>query len=616
MPETFQLRSFITGFLLLVLPISCWLAYDLSLQSELRTLQTQSSNKLALFTENLKSEIEKYEFLPRVLATDQEIIQLLRQPNAQRLDRINRKLEKINLTARVSDTYLMQPNGNTIAASNWQQSVTFIGKNFGFRPYFKDAMLGENGRYFALGTTSNKRGFYFSSPIYDDEDDTILGVVVVKVSMETLERAWQGNETRVFITDRYNIIFSGNTPEWHFRSLYPLRQEHLQHLSQSKQYRDIPLRPLDLHEISRRVDALPLVRIKSDGDTRYTTYLLQEHALDHSSWHVFALMNTRPAYQAAWLNMALVAFALLALMLTISLLQLHVQEKIRVEARIAEKLRDANDKLESRVKKRTQELEHSNQHLQREINLHQQTEQQLRTTQNELIQAGKLAVLGQISAGITHELNQPLTALRTYAANACTFIARDRCDKADENLQAIIQLTERMATITSHLKTFSRKSSDTISPVNLRCAIDNSLALVNTQRYPYRVNVEVDVDAATTVASNDVRLEQVLINLIKNAFDAMHDTPQPQLAIHAEQDAQAIILRLQDNGPGISKEHIEKLFDPFFTTKEVGEGLGLGLTISYEIMQSLGGKVRVENHPSGGAIFELILPLVENDKKI
>lgn len=251
----------------------------------------------------------------------------------------------------------------------------------------------------------------------------------------------------------------------------------------------------------------------------------------------------------------------------------------------------------------------SNQRLSDEIEERRRAEANLRQTQDELIQAAKLAVLGQLAAGINHELNQPLAAIRAYGENARRFLALSRYDQADANLEQIVELTERMADISAQLRQFSRKSSERQETISVQACIDYALRLFQSRLREGNINIILDWPDETLWVKGDlVRLEQVLVNLIGNALQAMKTSPSPQLTLGAHIHQQQVIISVSDNGPGIPEEHLGHIFEPFFTTKAPGSGLGLGLSISSRIMDDLGGKLQVVNQREGGARFTITLP--------
>ena len=266
-----------------------------------------------------------------------------------------------------------------------------------------------------------------------------------------------------------------------------------------------------------------------------------------------------------------------------------------------ESLRDARDLLEQRVLERTQALQGANDRLRNEIEQHQHT-------QEELIQTAKLAVLGELSAGINHELNQPMTAIRAYADNARQFLALERSERVEENLHEISGLTDRMAKIIAPLKVFSRKSSGQAEPVSLNSVRNGAMSILYGRLQSEQVELSWPDELDELLVMGDmVRLEQVVVNLLSNAIQAMQHSDSKRIEVSLEQSAEQVCLLFRDHGPGIKPDELHKVFEPFFTTKSAGEGLGLGLSISHRIVESLGGKLSAANHPDGGACFRLCL---------
>jgi two-component system C4-dicarboxylate transport sensor histidine kinase DctB len=251
--------------------------------------------------------------------------------------------------------------------------------------------------------------------------------------------------------------------------------------------------------------------------------------------------------------------------------------------------------------------------LQTEIDEHRRTEARLRTTQNELVQASKLAALGQMSAAIAHEINQPLAAMRTFMASAKIFAQRENFTQVARNVDLIAGLAERMASITGHLKTFARKSDHGArEPVKVEGAIQGTLLLLESQIAAAGVRLELDIGPDLLVTGNPVQLEQVILNLMRNALDAVAGRPEPWIQIAARAAANSVSIVVSDNGPGIAPELVNRIFDPFFTTKGVGDGLGLGLSISYGIVQDFGGRIGARNRLEGGAELTVELPRHHN----
>ena len=248
-------------------------------------------------------------------------------------------------------------------------------------------------------------------------------------------------------------------------------------------------------------------------------------------------------------------------------------------------MQQVNDQLEQRVEERTAALQR---------------------TQDELVHTAKLAVIGQLFTGISHEINQPLAALRAYADNARLLLEKGRTEEASTNLREIAGLTDRIAQISSQLKLFARKTHGVRVPVSLRQAIENALSILRPQLKKTATEIQLDLSEPTPqVLADPVQLEQVLVNLLGNALDAMEKQPRRWIAIHCASASGMLHLSIRDNGPGIAAENLARIFDPFFTTRDAG--LGLGLSISYRIAESMGGRLEAANHPEGGALFTLSL---------
>ncbi len=272
--------------------------------------------------------------------------------------------------------------------------------------------------------------------------------------------------------------------------------------------------------------------------------------------------------------------------------------------------RESGNRLKAEVERRTRELRETNVSLEAEIEERRRTENKLRMTQNELVQAGKLAALGQMSAAIAHEINQPLAAIRTFIASTRIFAERGDIQQVSGNLQIINNLADRMASVTSHLKIFARKS-DPARPdqVKVEQAVDGALFLVDSQIKAAGARIEKKIEAqGLMVTGYLVQLEQVMVNLLTNALDAVADKDTPWIGIKVWTSGKRAYISVADNGPGIPADLINRVFDPFVTTKPVGKGLGLGLSISYGIVQDFHGNIRAANRPEGGAEMIIDLP--------
>ncbi len=554
-------------------------------------LGEEAKNRLTLFVSNLSGSLAKYEHLPRLISSNPVLIDTLRHPENRPVDPANRFLQAVTSASGATDAYLMDQQGMTIAASNWQQSHSFLGKNFGFRPYFKSAIRGQAGQYFALGTTSLKRGYYYSHPVYLQK--SIIGVVVIKIDLAEIETAWSGRGNHFLVTDQDGIVFLSTQPEWTYNTIHDISSERMSEIVNSRRYANQAIALLSIKPVTELGNNMHYVRVSDKSHSSDGEYIHLSSDMKDAGWIVHLLSNTTSIRDTLILRSTLAGSAALIVLLLISLYLVNRQRRLALQG--------STLLLEKRVQKRTQEL-------QNEIEERKKAEQTLRDTQTELIQAAKLAGLGQMSAGISHELNQPLTAIRNYSQNAQRMLERQQIDLVEGNLAEIEELTIHMANIISQLRGFSRKSSGEQSLVSIRQSVDQAVSLFQAEINAEQIGIHIQIDPEVTITTDALLINQVLVNLLSNAIQAMHNCEQRQIDISATKSGSDICIYLNDTGPGIASGVIENIFDPFFTTKEVGLGLGLGLSISYRIMQSLGGRIEVANNSTGGACFELYLP--------
>lgn len=575
----------------------------------LAKLSEEGVVRLELFVTYLQGVVSKYESLPELLATDKKLVSALLNPNEdKRIDTLNRYLETINSISDTADTYLMDKEGLTIAASNWQEERPFVGRNFSYRPYFVEAMRGELGRYFALGTTSSKRGYYFAYPVRKAGE--ILGVVVIKVNIDSVEQAWDHRGDSFLVTDPDGVVFITTRPNWRFHTLRPLADDVRKRIIESNRYPNTDLNVLsDVRKVLNENEKL--VRLHGQAPSGGRDHLLLTRQMVEAGWSVHILTDTLPVRKSVlWINVMVGGLLLMTYLLLLLLVQrqYRLAELSRMRDKTRKALQRANEKLEIRVQERTKELTETNKLLRKEIKDRQRTEAKLKKTRNELIHAAKMAVLGQMSAGINHELNQPLAAIRSYADNGKQFLRKGRSDEALWNLEQIGELTERMAQIGIQLKLFSRKTSGQITIVPLHGVVDGALEILRPAIRKTGVHIQVDlVPENIEVLANNVLLQQVLVNLIGNAVQAVEECDKRLVTIEARIVDKVVKLTVQDTGPGIKESDMAHLFDPFFTTKKSGQGLGLGLTISDRIVREMRGTIRIVEQDREGACFEITL---------
>jgi len=590
--------------LILVLNTVSALTYKRGLEQ----LEQQGNVRLELYINYLEGILEKYQSLPELLAIDKKLVKALLNPSEhKRIETLNRYLETINKVSDTLDTYLMNKDGLTIAASNWNETHPFIGRNFSYRPYFKQAMKGKLGRYFALGSTSSKRGYYFAFPVR--KDDEILGAVAIKINIDTVEQKWADRDENFLVSDPDGVIFITTNPEWRYKTLKPLPAKTLKMITESKRYPDATLTPLS-DTIIETSDKRQIFSVEGESKAQTISVLKQSQYMPHAGWNVHILTDIRVVKKKIiFIDILVAASLFLVFFFSIMLMQrqqrLTEMKKIERQAKTA--LQDANEQLESRVLDRTQKLTEINQLLRKEILERKQTEIKLKRTRRELIHAAKLAVLGQMSAGINHELNQPLAAIRSYTDNGRQFLQKGRLEDALWNLEQIGELTERMAQIGIQLKLFSKKSSGQIIAVPFHGIVDGALEILKPSIKKEGVKLVVKIDPEDLeVKGNHVLLQQVLVNLISNGMQAIESQKEKIIHVECVENEGLVVVSVQDNGLGVPLNFRKNIFEPFFTTKKSGQGLGLGLTISDRIVQDFGGHITLVPS-SSGARFEFSL---------
>jgi len=571
-----------------------YLAYWWADSATTERLREAGAQRLEVYATSLENLLDKYDLVPRMLELDKDVVRLLENPGDEDArNSVNEYLEGLNKKAESSNIYIINLQGRTQAASNWRQKDSFIGDDVNFRPYIRNALRGRPGGFYGVGTTSLEPGYFYAHGIY--KDGRMLGVAAIKVSIESQQRSWTQGADKVALVDPHGVIFLSSDPEWKFRALRPLSNNVRAELEQTRQYFAQALPPLTLKhdEALANGDRLLVIRNSNAPGAASTPLMLaQTRSLAPRDWTFIYMSDLNAARGNASLAFL---FALLAYGFLI-LLFLYWRQRLR-----------AKEELERMVAERTASLARMTQDLSKEIDVRRQAEQQLQITQNELFQAGKLAVLGQMSASITHELNQPLTALRTMSDNAVLLFERGRLDDVRNNLKTISQVVARMGTITGKLKGFARKSNAELGPVSIHTSISNALVLVERRIQLDQVTFQLRIDKADIYALCDSnRLEQVLLNLMTNALDSMAGCAVRELVLEVSSKPGRVLIRVADSGPGLSDEARKRLFEPFYTSKPQGEGLGLGLAISEQIIRDFGGSLRAEQ-ASAGACFVIEL---------
>ncbi|RJF99928.1 sensor histidine kinase [Noviherbaspirillum saxi] len=559
-------------------------------------IHAAGARQLQIIALDLESVLERYETLPFTLGVHPDVVRVLLRPDENRtVQRLNQLFSQIQRHAKVSAIYLMDKEGNTLAASNWNEPLTFVGRNFAFRPYFREALAGKAGRFYGIGNATGEPGYFIAHPVYAEalhQPAEPIGVIAVKIGLAEFEQTWRSSEDPITLVDRNGVVFLSNRPEWRYHSMKPLDRQAQQRLADTLQYAARTIQPIAL--LPKKVQA-------GFGD-----HVAQP--VSRLGWQLMLFPSQARINRSALLSA--IAAALVLSVGAISAWAVH-QRRRRLEERIESRkaLQRAAEELDRKIVQRTQELLQANLDLASRYAKLQEAEHLLRSTQNELVQAGKLAMLGQMAAGVTHELNQPLAAIRAFADNAITFLARGQAAKAEENLGQISAASARMGAIIGQLKGFARKSHDAVATVDLARSVQASAMLLDSEFRRHGVRLDIEILHHAAVLGDAVRTEQVLINLLRNALDAVEQASERRVAVSIDCDGEEALVRIRDSGPGIPEDVVRHLFEPFFTTKPSGKGLGLGLAISSSIVQAMNGQLSARNLSEGGAEFTVRLPL-------
>ena len=579
----------------------------------IRTLSDNGERQLELHARTVESELSKYTYLPSLLELESSVSTLLADPNQETRQTVNDYLEGLNRRSRSRAIYVMDTTGRVLATSNWRDADSYQGEDLSFRAYFQNAVRGQPGRFYGIGSTNGEPGYYLAHGL--EEHGKIIGVAVVKVRLEALEERWQRARLEAFVSDENGIIILSSDPARRLKAVRPLSDDTKERLAHSLQYYWATLNelePLARERLNEGTEKLTFpANSEVVNDEHEVSYLAQTRPLNDTPWN-FTLLTPLNDLRRAAINQGIlvaVAFGLVAFLL----IAWNERRKV-IATRLAarEALQEANSQLERRIAERTADLRASNERLKGQIRERRQAEETLRRAQDELVQAGKLAAIGQMSTSIAHELNQPLAALRTLSGNTVRFLERGAIDTASANLKTINELIDRMGRITASLRSFARRGDDQ-GEANLGKAVDAAFQVLGARLDGLPLTVHRDF-ANAQLQIDQTRLEQILVNLIGNALDAMQAQPAPELWLDGHDFEGKYRLHVRDNGHGIDPETRKHLFEPFFTTKPGEQGLGLGLTLSASLAAATGGNLAVEHPASGGTAFVLCLPLVGTQK--
>ena len=534
---------------------------------------------------SINATLSKYEELPQAIAKDARIHAALKAKATERtLEQANEYLTEINRILGTDTIYIMNHNGLTLASSNWDQPDTYVGDNYSFRPYFMGAMEKGIGKFYGIGVASGKPGYYIACPVILGGET--LGVITIKIRLSEIQSAIGEFNDYLVVTNEDGIVILSSEATQLYKATRQLTPETLEKIRITRQFYGQSLELFEFHGAALSID--------DDNERKLLngeSYLVQSVPLGGRGWDIVQISSTRETRTVALATAGAIGFAFGFLM--ISLLNWYYRraahrEKLEIFANIEMQIQDRTVELTSKI----HDLE--------------KAEIILKKTRDDAVQAGKLAALGQMAAGVTHELSQPLSAIQLYAGNTKKLLESGNLPLAFENIDSINALVTRAGAILSELKTLYRNDETRVEPIVLNAIIQNAVLVMNP--FIRKANIRLDIEGLDDkVMSSTGKLEQVFINLMSNSVDALASNDDGVISIQCARLGEKVVVRYVDNGPGLSEEAAGKIFEPFFTTKPSGKGLGLGLAISKFIVDAIGGKIECHNLPAGGLEFTIVL---------
>lgn len=553
-------------------------AFAVSRQAGLGRLDDELQRRLTLTRHAVTTQIERYRYLPDVIGQDARVTELLSAGEGGSTEAANRYLRAARDLSGVDELYLLDVTGRTLAASNFAEPGSFVGQDYAFRPYFRQAMAGGAGRHYAVGVTTGIPGYFLASRIGPAEAP--LGVAVAKVDMADLARTWAEAEQDIALADDLGVVFLSGQGDWLYRPLDPLQPDALAAIAAEQRYAGLPIARTE-----------PLRSALGPG------LRLAEAPLQPDGWRIIAALPLAGVEAQARLIGAVAALTgLLGAALGVGLWQRRQLVRMRL---------DQNAMLERRVAERTEALA-------REIDERRRAQEELREAHESLVHAAKLAVLGRMSSTIVHEVSQPISALDSTLAAAELHLAAGRDAKTAASIGSARALLVRMQKMVRNLKRFgARQRLDPPEAVDMATVLGASAEVLAPRLRELGQTLRLDLpDGLPPVRGHAIRLEQVATNLILNAAEAGaaagSSAPiEAGLALGTD----GLRLVVADRGPGIGLDLRDRIEEPFFTTRLSGEGLGLGLSITRGILDQAGGRLAFHPRPGGGTLAEVELPL-------
>lgn len=548
-----------------------WFTNSLLTDRFTETTRNRAELRLALYSGNLLSELRRNAIVPQLLARDPSLIGALNSDDfSQSSQRLISFVEEIGAASLM----LLDREGRTVAATDRNR----LGQNHRNQAYFVDALRSNATVFTTLRRESGGYSFTYARRL--DSQGGTIGVIVVEADLQKFERAWVGISDAVLVVDSEGTIILATEPRW--RGLTEAEA--------------LVRQPPD-SAIERAIQATAdWTALPADAYVQGEAVMRIEGRIPFRGWR----MTTFTTYASvrervnAVLALEIMGFAIL---LALAFYSLSRKTALRMAL----------------FQRESAELRALNARLQQEIAERERVQQTLAVAEQTLEQSSKLAALGEMSAAVSHELNQPLAAMKTYLAGARLLLNRNRPDEALSSFHRIDDLIERMGGITRQLKSYARKGQDALSPVDMGEALASSLSMMEPQLRQRHVKItRVMPDHPVLVLADRMRVEQVMVNLLRNALDATKTVADPQIDLILS-SGETALLTVRDNGYGI--EDLDALFEPFYTTKQPGDGVGLGLAISSGIVNDLGGRLTARNAEKGGAVFQMQLPCISDQAR-
>lgn len=581
-PLTLAATLLLAVFVLIVAAAAQWVTLRARVETD-----AVAAEQAEQHTRQLAAELQKFRLLPVALSEYPDLHAVLDGGGPKVVESLNGKLESLADQTDAAEIYVIDRDGRTLAASNWREPGSFVGQNFSFRPYFRNALANGTAELFAVGTVTGRPGFFIARRI--DEGPRALGVIVVKIDFADMEKQWSRDSGATMVVESHGIIIITGRDDWRFRALHPLSASEREDLRRTMQFGSLPLALL-----RTRTEAHSDIKLPDEQDPYRVA--MKSPVIEGSRLYHFEPLAPARARAAADARL----LALAGLVIVFSTFAVYWRVHTGRLAQI-----DRRNLLEKEVSLRTAELQEANSRLRSEHQRRMTADARWRAAREELAQANRLGVIGQITTGIAHEINQPVAAIRAFAENARGHLKREDTVRTAASLADIVELTDRIGRITTELRNFARRGTPVVREAPLGGAVDGAILLIADRIRAEGVTLDwTGLKTEIAVVADKMRLEQILINLIQNALDAVRDTPNPRIAIQVEAD-ESVAVTVADNGPGVSPAMAGNLFTPFATSKP--DGLGLGLGIARDIAREFGGSLAKAASPLGGAAFRLTL---------